>query len=326
MEIKNAIIHKLEKERNAKSNLTLSLQVLTINESLNKLLSLIQVVYNRKRAKSYGHFENDTNLAPFSVILREHLNTKLNFTDFTKKSMRIFQNKIEKENFATGGFVLFIHYNNYLMVVMLNDKMSVAIKDGTLELEDTSHLDLENLHLSARLDITKWQSNDSNDYLSFIKGRSSQNKVSNYFLDFIGCRDYAEPKEQTQILLNVVDNFCSKKNYSDKETEAFKEKVFSYCDNKRSVQQPVNIELLSHYLDEENPYDFLEYANSEDFKLSNDFDIHRESLKKLRRFRYKDNSLILDFDRRLIRENKISIDYNNRSITITDFPVNLIEE
>ena len=322
MSIINSVVHRLEKERNKKSLLKLRDSILEVGEPLENLLFEIRKVYNKKTGKSYGIFKNDISIYPFSDFLRQQIDDELEFIEFTKKAMSLFKSKIDIANLATGGYVLFIHYENYLMVVMLNDKSGVTIDDKTLEVLDTNHLDLEKLHLAARIDLESWNLKDSQKYLSFVKGRNSSDSVSLYFREFLGCTDYTDPKEQTQILLKVVDEFCSNKGYDNDEKQNYRQRVFDYCEKKRKQREPIYLEDLSHILDEENPDEFLQFANSEEYGLNSGFEPHRDTLQRLKRYVGEDTKLTIKFEAELLGK-RIIYNSNDKSLLINKLPASL---
>lgn len=99
---------------------------------------------------------------------------------------------MEESNLSTGGHVLFAHYQqgmtDYLAIALLHHSEGVAVTDA-LDVTPAKHLDLGQLHLAARINISEWQNNkQSKQYISFIKGKNGK-KVSDYFRDFIGCQE-----------------------------------------------------------------------------------------------------------------------------------------
>jgi len=321
MVINNSIIHQLSKERNSKSTINLRESILQVNNQLNQLLCEIKKVYNEKTGKSYGVFENNITLYPLSVLLKKYLTNEISFIEFTKEAMNLLKNKIDTENLATGGYLLFVHYDCFFMVVMLNDKNGVSISNDTLDIIETNHLDLEKLHLAARIDLTLWQSEGSK-YLSFVKGRNTGDYVSNYFREFIGCTDYTSSKEQTELLLVSVDNYCKQKEFDDERKKSFKHSVFEYCENKRKNKELVYLEDLSHYLDEDNPNDFFEFANSNEAKLNSGFEPHRDTLSRLQRYNGKDSDLIISFNSDLLG-NRVIFNRVESTLLINKLPKDL---
>ncbi len=98
---------------------------------------------------------------------------------------------MEESNLSVGGHVLFAHYQqgmtDYLAIALLHHSEGVAVTEQ-LDVTPSRHLDLGQLHLAARINVSEWQNNkQSKQYISFIKGKNGK-KVSEYFRDFIGCR------------------------------------------------------------------------------------------------------------------------------------------
>lgn len=64
-----------------------------------------------------------------------------------------------EEAFATGGYPLFLHYDNqgqeWLLVAMLKLKPGTGVNDQTLELSDTLSFDIDHLHEAARIVATQ---------------------------------------------------------------------------------------------------------------------------------------------------------------------------
>ena len=99
---------------------------------------------------------------------------------------------MEESNLSTGGHVLFAHYQqgmtDYLAIALLHHSEGVLVTDD-LDVTPSRHLDLSQLHLAARINVSGWLNNKhSKQYISFIQGKSGK-KASEYFRDFIGCQE-----------------------------------------------------------------------------------------------------------------------------------------
>lgn len=329
MEVVKSIVHRLEKKRNQKSTLKLRKDLLPISVPLTNLLSELRIVYNKKTGKSYGIFQPDDETYPFKKFLLQYIKNESDFASFSNKSMSLFKSKIDSANLATGGYVIFIHYKvnetNYLMVVMLSDKSGITINDETLDLLDTTHLDLEKLHLAGRIDVDQWRTDVSEKYLSFVKGRKSGDGVSLYFREFLGCTDYTDPKKQSLILLQVIEDYGMKNEMSYNDKVQFKQRIFDYCEEKRKAGLPIYLEDLSYYIDEENPEAFLEFSNSEKYALNSGFEPHRDTIKKFRRYMGKDASLSISFESDLLG-NRINYKADQKILEIKKLPIDLQNE
>src|SRR5690554_7848362 len=94
---------------------------------------------------------------------------------------------MEESNLSTGGHVLFAHYQqgmtDYLAIALLHHSEGVTVTES-LDVAAARHLDLGQLHLATRINLSEWQNNkQSKQYISFIKGKNGK-KVSEYFRDF----------------------------------------------------------------------------------------------------------------------------------------------
>lgn len=304
MEVSSAIVHWLQKDRHSASSIYPRDTLLPIDAPLTTLADKIRTIYTEKTGKAYGRFQANDTVYPISQLLRNHVHDDTGFVQFSKDAMDVFKAKIDTVQLATGGYVLFIKYNvnqrQYLMVVMLNDTTGAAIDRVTLDIDHATYLDLRHLHLAARIDITSWLSGNADRYLSFVKGRASTDEVSKYFRDFLGCDDYVDSKAQSQTLLHAVRLFCDSKDFSSEERQQFRNTVFNYCEERRGQGQPVVLEDLSHYLNEGEPTEFLEFANSEQIGLSNMIEPHGRTLKQLKVFRGKTPRMSISFDSELL--------------------------
>ncbi|VTM21241.1 nucleoid-associated protein NdpA [Pseudomonas aeruginosa] len=86
---------------------------------------------------------------------------------------------------------------DYLAIALLHHSEGVAVNES-LEVTPSRHLDLGQLHLAARINISEWRNNkQSKQYISFIKGKGGK-KVSDYFRDFIGCQEGVDSPSETR--------------------------------------------------------------------------------------------------------------------------------
>lgn len=321
MEIQNVIIHQVIKNRNEKSNLNIREDELAITEPVERLVSDARQTYNKKTGKSYGGFSEDKNNYPFQNFISGYLEGQSSFLEFSKSSLSRLQYTIDRESFATGGYILFIHYieanNPFIMVLMLKNKVGLAITEN-LEIKDTIHLDYEKLHFGSRINIKKWQE-QKEDYITFIKGIKIGVEVSKYFTEFIGCQEITDTKSATKKLLAAISIYSSNKLLTPAQDKELKHKIFDYCVEKQKEGKPIDLANLSHYVDEENPDDFFQIANSEDIGLSNTFETNRNVLKRLTRYSYRSKRFSIDFSDDMLGS---AIEYNrdHGTLTIKDLP------
>jgi len=350
MEVVKIIVHKLDKKQYiTRAKVHPREKTLEVSREIESFLEEIKKVYEGKKNKAHGIFQNDEAEYPFSKYLNKYLSLfsitansasevmvqskseiesgiESAFVDFTKKAMTRFESEIKSAALATGGYVFFTHYKNdgieYLMLVMLNDKAGISIDADTLDIKDITHIDLTQLHVAALIDISTWKSNSSDKYISFAKGKSSKESISKYFQKFIGCDDYIDSRAETKILIRVAGEYCSEKGFDEEKTREFKRKLYGICDNKKG--EVVSLEEISLELNPKEPHDFLEFSNNERYRLSGNFEPHMDTLRRLYRFygKAKGGKLKISFDSDLLDD---SIVYNktNKTLLIKDIPEDL---
>jgi len=314
MQLINAIGHKLQKERQNKSILTTRDSVWDAKAPVIRLAETLQDLYGKKATKHWGTFESDTISYPFQTILNGHLNKKIDFVEFTKNATGILKSKIDTENWATGGYIVFINYKqsgeNFLLIVMLDDVIGSAIDGNNISVDDATHLDLSRLHVGGRVNISKWNSDDER-YLSFIKGKG--NEVSRYFRYFLGCTDYTTAKDSTLQLVNAARSYSKFKSFTSDQKIAFEHKVYQYCEERRHANLDIELSALSAVIEPENPNEFFEFANGEPHQVDTIITPDRTIYKRLQYITYNKGEFRISFPRTMLKE---QIEYNDKAGTL----------
>ncbi|AAP44274.1 hypothetical protein ND041 (plasmid) [Pseudomonas putida ND6] len=193
MPIRHIIVHQIDKKPDGTPAVLHARDTeLGASQAVENMLADLNESYNAKQGKAWGLFHGESGAYPFSRWLKDYLDENQDFTAFSRHAVEHLQKLMEESNLSTGGHVLFAHYQqgmtDYLTVALLHHSEGVAVND-TLDVTPAKHLDLGQLHLAARINISEWQNNkQSKQYISFIKGKNGR-KVSDYFRDFIGCQE-----------------------------------------------------------------------------------------------------------------------------------------
>ncbi|MBF0583078.1 MAG: nucleoid-associated protein [Magnetococcales bacterium] len=303
MDLKNAIVHRIKRDDGQPSTIDYRDRELQ-NDSvpLKRLISEIRGIYE-KTGKSRGVFQSDLHSYPFQNMVRQFLEKVVSFVEFTKGAVGHLKTLIDRENFAKGGYILFVLYqeepNLFLMVAMLNDVTGTAIDEENLDVKDVLHLETRHLHLAARLNISFWRSGQDKQYLSFVNGRGA-GEISKYFLNFLGCEDYSTSREQTKRFFEAVNGFCEIRQFDQQTVEEIKRKLFDHCEEKRKKKESVSLESLSFLVDEKESSEFLIYANSDDVGVNSFFDPDRAMLQKFQFFKLEKKGVRITFDKNLL--------------------------
>jgi len=318
MEIKNIIVHSIEKDQHQDASeikVSLRQEEFPLDDKIKALLVSINEVYAYKTGKAFGSLNE---LASFSRGLESHvIDSTTPFIKFSHIAMTDLQSRISSQPLATGGYIVFTRFRSttgkdFFMVVMLKSKDGLSFNDA-LELMDAHHLDLDRLHFAARIDLNAWINKEDGSNVSFVKGRATSS-VTMYFREFLGIQEFSESATATKKLVLAVTNFYRQYlSKTDDEVENYKKIVHDYCRNKDDNGEPIFLDELSRILDEETPEKFLLYAQ-ENHEIPNEFFIDRNTLRKFVKYSGQDKHISISFTADVLGSRVI---YNQEADTLT---------
>ena len=337
MSIENIIIHEIQKEEeHSGAEILFRSEENEINAHAEDLSSQLSKLF-RKTGLNTGKFtipENDDDSKPHFVTLLESYFDGENFSDFVAFSTaaaREFKKNLDQSRASRGGYLWFNHYTygdeHFLTVVLLRKKSGLALSND-LTLDEIEQLDLDSLHMAARINLSAWLAASSMKFIAFRIGKSAKD-VTDYFSSFIGCEEYTRAKADTNNLVQVTKKFCSIHQFDDGKSESVKQFVFDRCIDWMNEGEPVLIDRISTLLDEsfnpDNSGQFLEIAQSDPFYLSNEIPIEKSALQALTRYSGRSKKLSISFDSDLLN---VSVFYNQETgeMIITDLPGNLKQQ
>jgi len=324
MDIRHIIVHSIEKDQHqdqADIDIHLREEELPVDDRVISLLDGVREVYTNKTGKAFGELGEDRF---FSRELRRLYEGNMDFIEFTNVAMNELKGHLAAQPLATGGYLLFSDFENngrhYFMVVMLKSKDGLSF-DDELELMDAHHLDLDKLHFAARVDVNSWQSEDDGNNVSFVKGRASTS-VTLYFKEFLGIEEFSESVKTTQNLVTAVTNYCRQElELGNEDIEAYKKTVHDYCKMKNENEDPIFLDELSRYLDEENPTRFMEYAQ-ENYVIPNEFQVDKNRLRRFLRYSGQDKGVSVSFTSEVFGS-RVKYDPETDILTINQVPKTL---
>lgn len=332
MQIKEAILHRIAKEKNTSGAGTavpsIRSETLPIDERLMQTAEDVRRIYGRSTS-GYGAFDTNETVYRFPVLLRDYIISDGNFIHFSTETTNLIAAKMGDETFATGGYALFLRYSNqgqdWLLVAMLKLKPGTGVDEETLELNDTLSFDIDHLHEAARIDLQKWQTN-ARPYLSFIKKRQSGTDVSRYFREALGCTEYTDSKHNTAQMLKAFEDYCDAEGWDHEQKRNGRQRVYEYCDAKDKTGEPVNLTALSAMVNDQYPEAFSAYVRDNDYAVSEIFRPHKRTYTRFKRISRTFGSVRVSFDVSDIDNGRVDYDENNDCLVINDIPQELIEE
>jgi nucleoid-associated protein len=261
--------------------------------------------------------------------MESYLADAQSFYAFSCQAANLLKNELEKYNLAETGYLVVCHYEymggRYLLatVIPVSEHYSV---DGELNISADKHLDTARMQLAARIDLFDYKDNEQgNKYVSFIKGRAGR-VVSDFFLDFLGCEEGLNSKEQTQTLVQAVEDYVSVNQLDATEKQNTRKELLNYCKEQKSAAQDVSIQEIGQVIKQEGAsQDFHQFCQEQSYPLEASFPHDQTVVNKVTKYSGYGNGISLSFERSHFGEDVV---YNaaNDSITIYKVPPNLKDQ
>ncbi|MBA6291418.1 nucleoid-associated protein YejK [Colwellia sp. MB3u-70] len=331
--ISNIALHFLtKKEETGEVVLRLGPENVAASSKIESFVDALHKIYNSKGSKAYGHFSAmpaQGDKARFVDIMESYLGDSQSFHQFSSQAGNLLKNELEKYDLAETGYLIVCHYEymggRYLLaaIIPISEHYSV---DGDLHISADQHLDTNKLQLAARIDLFDYQNNaQGNRYISFIKGRAGR-KVSDFFLDFLSCEEGLNSKEQTQTLVQAVEDYVAVNQFDANEKQHSRKELLSYCKEQKESAQDVSLQEISDVIKtEESGQDFYKFCQEQSYPIEESFPHDQTVVNKVTKYAGYGNGISLSFERSHFGQDVV---YNlaNESITIYKVPPNLKDQ
>ncbi|MDH0338296.1 nucleoid-associated protein YejK [Bacillus subtilis] len=328
MPIRHCIVHLIDKKPDGSaSTLHTRDSELAESKAIENLLADLNDSYNAKQGKAWGFFHEESGAYPFSGWLKAYLEGG-EFAPFTRQAAEHLQKLMDESNLSTGGHVLFAHYQqgmtDYLAIALLHHSEGVTVTES-LELAPARHLDLGQLHLAARINLSEWRNNaQSKQYISFIKGKNGK-KVSDYFRDFIGCQEGVDAPGETRTLLKAFSDFVEQEDLAEEQAREKTKTLVDYATTQAKLGEAITLEELSGLIDEDRPRAFFEHIRNKDYGLSPEIPPDKRTLSQFQRFTGRAEGLSISFEAHLLGS-KIEYDEGRDMLIIRQVPTQLKDQ
>lgn len=296
-----AVIHKLVKDQHKQSTIQERANVLPLTEPVRKLVADITDLYGEKANKAYGTFDPDETTYPSAGILRRVFEDKsLSFIEGTKKLLRVLASRADQAALSKGGYVLMAHGksdsgSDWFLVALINNVDSAAVNDESLEIIKTVHVDLENLRVAGRVDLSKWINTEAPDrYVGFLKHRGD---VADYFKHFLGCQVVVKDTEETKRLVEGLRTFAKGEGMPLDQEETFLRTAHDYCRTRGKAREPLSLEELTNAAWPSNPKKLQMVLAATGIEVADGFVPDARSLRSLVKFHAKTKYWSVDLDR-----------------------------
>ena len=329
MPIRHAIVHLIDKKPDGTPAVLHAREtVLAESAALENMLADLNESYNAKAGKAWGFFHQESGAHPLSGWVRDYLTAGRDFADFSLEAVEHLQKLMEESNLSVGGHVLFAHYQqgltDYLSIALLHHSEGVAVTEE-LDVTASRHLDLSQLHLAARINLSEWQSNPkSKQYISFIKGKGGR-KPTEYFRDFIGCQEGIDGPGETRTLLKAFSDFVESEDLPEDSAREKTKALINYASSQSKIGQPMGLEELSELIDEERPKAFYDHIRNKDYGLSPEIPADKRTMNQFRRFTGRAEGLSISFEAHLLGD-RIEFDETGGTLVLKGLPQALTDQ
>lgn len=329
MSIHHCIVHFIDKKPDdSPASLQFREEVLPNSSAVQHVLADLNDSYNAKPSKAWGLFQSDSSQWPLQNWLSSYLAEQSDFVSFSRQALEHLKKHVEEANITLSGHVLFAHYQqgmtDYLTIAVLQHSEGMVVNAG-LDIDTARHLDLSQLHLATRINLSEWKNNaQSKQYISFLKGKNGK-KVIDGFRDFLGCQEGVDGPSETRTLLKAFSDFVESEDLPEEQAREKTDSLTSYANNQARRGEVVSIEGLSEVLDEDNPQAFYNHIRNKDYGLSPEFPADKRTLNAFRRFTGRAEGISISFDSHLLGS-KVEYDESRDMLIIRQLPTQLKDQ
>lgn len=301
MPILHSIVHRIDKPSDEQpATLQLAEAEPTDSEAMGSLLTAVNDRYNTK-PKAWGHFA-DTEAGPFAGWVTAYIENESDFLTFSHQVAEGFTTMID-DQLSVGGYLLIAHYQQgdtqYLGMALLHQREGVGISEA-LEAVAAPQLNLGQLTLAARLNLTQWQSDTpSQQYLSFIKDRGGK-QLAERFGEWLGCQEGVDATSETRTLLKAFSDYVESEDLAEEQTREKTDALIDYASDQARRGEPITLDELSELVDEQQPKAFYDYIRHQDYGLSAEIPPDKRTLSQFRRFAGRAGGVSISFDSHLL--------------------------
>lgn len=331
--LKGLVIHHVIKNAGTTNSSAKHAQnLLSIGDNEKMFIAKIHKAYFESSKPIYGIFANED--LRFKNNLSDFI-SKNDFMAFSKQATDHYRLRISDSAPATGGFLIFAHFENtekkneYMLVMTITNKDGFVVSEEELTLEGIKSLDLSKIDVACMINLTKWNNIDSGmdieskTYLSFAKGNKD---VSFYFMSFIDCDNKTTKTESTNRLLKAIESYCDIKGYNRDEKIRKRNEVFNHCIDCIDNNKEILLSSVSGIFDLENPRGFEIFAATENFGVSSIINADKSKLKLMKYISYEGKDMKIEFDSGLLKDGSVVYNSEKKQLTFRNIPDKLASQ
>lgn len=321
--ISNIALHFISKqEENAEVTFRQGPENIEITSKIENFVDSLHAIYNGKPSKAYGYFsadpKEDADIPRFVELMEDYIGDNNNFYDFSIDASGLLTSELAKYDLAETGYLVICHYEymggRYLINALIPVTEHYSV-DGELNISAAKHLDTAKLQLAARIDLFEYANNpEANKYISFIKGRAGR-MVSDFFLDFLSCKEGINTKEQSQNLVQAVEDYVSVNQLDAGEKQEVRKELLAYCKDQKASSQEVSLKEIGNVISkDDSEQDFYSFCQTQEYDIEESFPHDQAVINKVTKYSGYGGGISVSFERGHFGEDVV---YNQASDTLT---------
>lgn len=311
MKIKSVVVHEIKKlEKTTEADVTLTKKSLDHNDvKIIDIISKLDDSFGKKTHKR-AKFNEDgfkKNISDFNQI---------NLLESSRELTLSLKSNIQNISAAKGGYLLFCEYattKNFLAVFLIRETKSPLFKlkiDNSWDVEDTSHLDVVNFAMGAKINLDILNSSSVDRYIALVKGNTD---VSIYFENWIGTDDTKQEAKDADALYDISNSIILPEGVSSRDD--LKRKIYDFA--KSQPSKTINLRALSKHLYNDEDH-ITNYCEDKSIDIDGEFKLTAKQLSKFYKLVVSVGDIELRAPRSNFHDNGIQVSQDGKSVIIND--------
>lgn len=267
-----------------------------------------------------GEPTNAATRSRFAHELERYRRGERSFTDFTAWAAESLLPLVDA-HLSIGGYWWFVHSRQgeaeFLTLALLHQREGYTI-DAEFNVAPVRQLNLGQLMLAARVDLTQWQRGESKQYIAYVQDRGSR-KTSEAFRDWLGCREGVDASAETRTLLKAFSDYVEHEDLPEQASREKTESLIDYANAQAKNGEAITLDELSELVDETQPKAFYDYIRNRDYGLAEAIPPDKRTLQQFKRFTGRASGVSISFDSHLLG-NSIEYDDQRDRLIIKQIP------
>ena len=295
------------------------------DDHASQLQNELKQVFATRTSKRYGQFDPERGDNPLPGLLQDWLKEKMTFVAFTRALAQHFVTLLDGVEAPFAGHLLFWHESNadaqWLYLLHLQHQVGLVI-NNRMEISETEYADLAHMGFCARVNLTHWNEQLSEKYLTVSRNRGDR-FLQDIFLQWIGFSDTVNVTAETNEFLNIVEAYTEQ--LPEEQSKEYRSKVVDFCMEQEKTGEPVVYKELSYYLDDAEPERFAQFVQEKQEQPREELIPDKTQLRKYVRFSGRSKDMSLQFAAELLGQ-QIEFDPVNETLLIRGLPKPLLNQ